>query len=333
MHSIIGVFSIVVIFAIMVGIIIYLIKKNIFSNKIIDATKEAESLNSSHRERLNNLKEENDKLFREITFLEDKNRQLRLKIDQLKKIIRHLEEQKFQLQDNEERLKNLRAKKEEALSIVAHDIKNPASTIKNFVELLESYDLTAQEQNDILSGLVEISTRIIKLADEFSAVIKEEYRPFKINKEKKNFYKTIEEVVKVNKIKASKKGIDIRLYQPQNEIFINIDEEKIKEVIDNYVCNAIKYCPEKSKVEIITNSDKNYISVEVKDNGHGLTEEELNHAFEKGSILSTKPTGGESSSGLGLWIVKKIVEEHNGKVWVKSKKGSGSTFAFTLPIK
>ncbi len=332
MDSLIGIFIVAIIFLIIAGIIIYLIKKNVFSGKLIDATKEAEDLNSSKREKLKSLKEENEKLNKEIIFLEDKNRQLRLKIDQLKKIIKHLEEQKFQLLENEERLKKLRERKDEALAMVAHDIKNPASTIKNFVELLESYDLTVQEQNDILAGLVEISARLINLADEFSSVIKEEYRPFYLKKEEKNFCKTVEEVVKVNKIKASKKNIDIRLYQPKNEIYIQMDEEKIKEVIDNYVWNAIKYCPEKSKIEIITNFDQNYISVEVKDNGYGLTQEELSHAFEKGSILSTKPTGGESSSGLGLWIVKKIIEEHNGKVWVKSKKGFGSTFAFRLPI-
>ena len=77
----------------------------------------------------------------------------------------------------------------------------------------------------------------------------------------------------------------------------------------------------------------NEISVEVKDNGYGLTENEVNYAFEKGMKLSTKPTGGESSSGLGLWIAKRIVEEHEGRVFVKSQKGLGSTFAFTLPIK
>ncbi len=78
---------------------------------------------------------------------------------------------------------------------------------------------------------------------------------------------------------------------------------------------------------------KNYVTVEIADNGFGLTEDEVAHAFEKGSKLSTKPTGNESSSGLGLWIAKKIVTEHDGHVWVKSKKGFGSTFAFKLPIK
>ncbi|MCB9219918.1 MAG: ATP-binding protein [Ignavibacteriales bacterium] len=84
-----------------------------------------------------------------------------------------------------------------------------------------------------------------------------------------------------------------------------MDEEKIKEVIDNYVNNAIKYCPEKSKIEILTNEDHNFVTFEDKDNGFGLSGNEILHAFEKGSKLSNKPTEDESSSGLGLWVVKK----------------------------
>jgi len=70
----------------------------------------------------------------------------------------------------------------------------------------------------------------------------------------------------------------------------------------------------------------------VKDTGVGLSGEDLKHSFQKGAVLSAKPTGLEKSSGLGLWIVKKIIEEHNGKVWVESKLGDGSTFAFEIPI-
>lgn len=332
MNSLLGIIAIISVFLLFVGVIFYLLRKNIFGQKISEEILTEEKISSSQVEKLSKLKQENENLNKEIQFLEEKNRRLKLKIDQLKKIIAHLEEQKSQLEKNEAKLKELRLKKDETLVMFAHDIKNPASTIKNFVELLESYDLTAQEQNDILTGLVEISSRIIKLADEFSNVVAEEFEPFQINKGKTNIYRTIESVVKVNRVKANKKNIEIRLYQPKEELFVKIDEEKIKEVIDNYVGNAIKYCPEKSKIEIVVNKEKNFVTLEVIDNGFGLSEDEISLTFEKGIKLSNKPTGDETSSGLGLWIAKKIVEEHNGKVWVKSKKGFGSTFAFKIPI-
>ncbi|MCB0752555.1 MAG: hypothetical protein KDC52_13880 [Ignavibacteriae bacterium] len=327
MDSLIGTLSAVVLFLAIIGFILYLIKINVFSSKIAGGGSSNKQL-----KKLNSLKMENEDLNKEIKFLEDKNRRLKQKIEQLKSVIKTLEEQKNQLENSELKLKDLRYKKDEALAMLAHDIKNPASTIKNFVELLESYDLNAQDQNEILGGLVEVSTRIVRLADEFSNIVAEEFEPFQMKKTKTDFYKTVESIVKANKVKADKKNIKVRLYQPKDDLYINMDEEKIKEVIDNYVSNAVKYCPENSKVEVVTNKDKNFVTLEVTDNGYGLTEDEVAHAFDKGTKLSNKPTGDETSSGLGLWIAKKIVEEHHGKVWLTSKKSFGSTFAFKIPI-
>lgn len=332
MESIIGIFSVSFLFIFLAFIIYFLMKKNIFSTQSNSGSQEYEVSDDEIGKRITKLKNRNSELENEIKFLEEKNRRLKLKIDQMRSVIKNLEEQKSQLEKSEKRLKNLRVQKDETLAMVAHDLKNPASTIKNFVELLESYDLSAQEQHDVLAGLIETSSRLVKLANEFSNVITEEYVPFQLNKEKKNLKKIIESIVNINKVKAGSKSIELRLYQPESDLEMIIDEEKIKEVVDNFVSNAIKFCPEKSKVDIITKLSEKEVMVEVVDNGFGLTEDEVSHAFEKGSKLSTKPTGSETSSGLGLWIAKKIVEEHDGKVLVKSKKGFGSTFAFKLPL-
>ena len=333
MDSLIGIITISTLFILLSLIAFFLIKNNVFqSNQKVESNK-LESEKGDKLKKLTKLKNENEELNREIKFLEEKNRRLSLKINQMKKVISHLEDQKAQLEISENKLKELRVQKDETLAIVAHDIKNPASAIRSFVDLLESYDLSAQEQNDVFSGLVETSSRLLKLADEFSSVIAEEYTPFQLKMEKKNIKVPIEKIVSVNRVKASEKNIELRLYQPEQDIEIEFDEEKIKEVIDNLIGNAIKFCPENTKVEVFTKYNQNYVTVEITDNGFGLTEDEISIAFEKGSKLSTKPTGNESSSGLGLWIAKKIVTEHDGKVWVKSKKGFGSTFAFKLPVK
>ncbi|MCW8850916.1 MAG: HAMP domain-containing histidine kinase, partial [Melioribacteraceae bacterium] len=333
MDSLIGVIIISLLFILLSGLAYFLIKNNVFESKRRAETDQLKLDKGDKLKILAKLKNENVNLNSEIRFLEEKNRRLRLKIDQMKKVILHLEDQKAQLEISERKLKDLRIQKDETLAIVAHDIKNPASAIKSFVDLLESYDLSAQEQHDVFSGLVETSSRLLKLADEFTSVIAEEYTPFQIKKEKHNIKDAIEKIVNVNRVKANDKNIELRLYQPEQEINFDFDEEKIKEVVDNLVGNAIKFCPEKTKVEIFTKYDQKYVIVEITDNGFGLTEDEVAQAFEKGSKLSTKPTGNETSSGLGLWIAKKIVTEHDGKIWVKSKKGFGSTFAFKLPLK
>ncbi len=335
--NIVGIISIILVFLIFSGIVFLFFKKNsnnseesdTQSNEIeTEVTKKDKTLS-----KLEKLKSENKKLNSEIFFLEEKNRKLKQKVKELKETILSLEEQKEQLAKSEKRLKELRVQKEETLAMVAHDIKNPASTIKNFVDLLESYDLNAQEQQEVLKGLLETSSRILSLADEFSTVVAQEHVSITLHKKKDNLNETVEEIINANKLKAESKDIALLFKKSFALPKVELDENKIKEVVDNFISNAIKYSPKKATVNVTTQFDDKYAIVEVKDNGFGLTQDEIIHAFEKGVTLSTKPTGGESSSGLGLWIAKKIVEEHNGKVWVKSKKGIGSTFGFRIPLK
>ena len=332
MDSIIGILSISLLFIFLVSIAFYLAKKNFFTSDIASKSASHSQTESKKHKRLEELRNENEELNKEIKFLVEKNKSLRLKKKNMKNVIKNLQEQKSQLAKSEQKLKDLRVQKDESLAMVAHDLKNPASTIKSFVELLESYDLSAQEQNDVLAGLIETSSRLVRLANEFAQVISEEYVPFSLSKSKSNILSSIESIVKANRIKANKKNIEIRLYQPDGELAIEIDEDKIKEVVDNFLGNAIKYCPDKSKVDVITKIQNKTVVVEVADNGYGLTEDEIEKAFDKGTRFSNKQSEDESGTGLGLWIAKKIVEEHDGKIYVKSKKGFGSTFSFCLPM-
>jgi signal transduction histidine kinase len=333
MDSLLGIAIFFLLFLILSGTIYLLIKKNIFSSSSNLLSNKKINSSQDKFSKLQSIKRENEELNREIAFLEEKNRRLKLKIKDLRAAIAELEEQKYQLEHSEKTLKELRIKKDEALAIVAHDIKNPASTIKNFVELLETYDLSMQEQKDVFASLIETSSRLVKLTNEFTQVVSEEYTTLKLNISKHNILDIVNSIVKTNTISAKNKNIDLKLYQPEREVVVDVDEDKMKEVVDNFVANAIKFCPENSKVEITTKIDKSNVLVEVSDNGYGLTENEIALAFEKGSKFKRSNTSDESSSGLGLWIAKKIVEEHNGRVWVKSKKGLGATFSFTLPIK
>jgi signal transduction histidine kinase len=111
------------------------------------------------------------------------------------------------------------------------------------------------------------------------------------------------------------------------------DPQRMDEVIDNLLSNAIKFTPQGGSIRIKTSKELNNIVLEVSDNGLGLTEEDLQNTFKRGVRLSARPTAGESSSGLGLWIVRKLIEAHKGRVWVKSAIGKGSTFAFSIPMK
>jgi signal transduction histidine kinase len=277
------------------------------------------------KEELKNQTEDNGYLLKQIKGLETS-------IKNLEAANLHLFEQKERLIESKRQLELLQTQKEELFAHAIHDIKNPASAIKSYLELLNSYDLNATEQQEIMVSLMESSEDIVKLSQEMCSIIAQSKPEPALKFEKGSVKKIIDKVCNQNMSYAKAKKVTL-LNKSSNELpDVKMDDVKIEDVIDNLVNNAIKYGPENTTVEVRTSVRNDMITVEVKDNGVGLSEADMKRAFQKGAILSAKPTGIEQSSGLGLWLVKKTIDEHNGKVWVDSKLSIGSTFAFDLPI-
>jgi len=272
--------------------------------------------------------------------IKDENAALVKYIDQLKESIVELEdsnikllEQKQHLTENENQLKELQKQKEELFAIAIHDIKNPLSAIKGYAQLLEEYDLNAVEQQEIFKNLISSTDKILDLAFEMNkVVIDSEREQNSIKSGNISVYDTIKSVCSQNQAYAKKKKVRLINQASQNTPRVSMDADKLEEVLFNLINNAIKFSPENTMVQIKSFFSSNSITIEVIDNGKGIAEEDLPRAFTKGGTLTAKPTGGEKSTGLGLWIVKKIVEENNGEVWVKSKLDIGSTFSFSLPV-
>ena len=270
--------------------------------------------------------------------LKTANKNLDFNIRKMERIIGNLEEANVELLNQKEtllvkksQLEDLHSKKDELYAVAIHDLKNPASAIKGLIELLDDFDLTAQEQQEIMEGIVASSESIFKLTEELSTSISNSSEGNIVNIENASLKKIIDTVFIINNAYANKK--DIRLINRSSVSLpnFNFDPNKMKEVFDNLINNAIKYGPKGTEVILEAFFTDTKVTVEISDNGVGLTDADLQKIFTKGGKLSNKPTGEESSSGLGLWIVKKLVEAHEGKVWVKSKVGKGSTFVVELP--
>ncbi len=278
------------------------------------------------------LSSENDKMLHQIEAMITKINALEIKTDELSKIISELKSQRKHLIQTIEKLEELHVEKEDLIKIAAHDIKNPAGTITNLVGLLESFDLTAQEQQEIHMALINISNKIVKIVDDVVDSVKNSKGLFELKLTANDFNTIVQEIVdRYTKVALDKK-ITLTVKLDNTIPPLSFDKEKIEEVIENLINNAIKFTTSNCKVEVVSSIEKNFVILEVKDNGPGLTAADAKKAFGKEVRLSNLPTGGESSTGLGLWIVRKFVEKHNGKVWIKSKKGFGSTFAFKIPI-
>jgi signal transduction histidine kinase len=278
------------------------------------------------------LKVINENLSEENSFLKEKVKELETNVSNLETANLNLLEQKEKFSESKRQLEELQSQKEELFAIAVHDIKNPASAIKSYIDLLNSYDLNATEQQEIMSSLVASSEDIVKLTQQICLVIAKDKPELTLKYSKASIKKIIDKTINQNLSYSRTKKVKLINNCKDNLPEVKLNESKIEEVVDNLLNNAIKFALPETVVQLNSFVKSNEIIVEISDNGVGLSEEDLTRIFQKGATLSSKPTGLEHSSGLGLWIAKKMIEEHNGKIWVSSHLGKGSTFSFSLPL-
>ena len=313
-------------------IILYLLfikKKNVIKEVTYDFDGKLHILKqqvSAYKIQAEKSKEQNSLLQKKIGKLEEK-------VALIEKINNDLTKKKDELVEQKQKLEILQKRKNELFAIALHDIKNPLSAIKSYLDLLESYDLSIQLQGEIIQSMVESSNQIFRLTSEISDIIAQEEAEYTLNLEEVSIKKVIDAVCSQNEGYAKSKNIKIINKSSMNVPKVLGDINKLKEVVDNLINNAIKYGPEGTHVHIITFFTNKSVTCEVSDDGVGLSDEDQKRVFLKGEKLTPKPTGNETSTGLGLWIVKTIIEEHKGKVFCVSKLGSGTTFGFELPIR
>ncbi len=133
--------------------------------------------------------------------------------------------------------------------------------------------------------------------------------------------------------KAKAKNITLQLQSQEKPYTAFVDERSLFQVLDNLISNAIKYSPHGKHIYIRLIENTNVVRCEIEDEGPGLSESDQQKMFGKFARLTPQPTGEEFSTGLGLFIVKKLVDTMNGKVWCKSKLGQGTTFIVEFPSK
>ncbi len=323
-------------------IIFYKRRQKAAQNKTKKALQELDSLREDaqmNQEEKNISESEHQKLLKENNDLQAELKALRAQIDgmqtrgeELQNQNKELQEQVKRLTNMKEELEDLQNQKDELFAVIIHDIKNPAALIKSLVDLLRSYDLTANEQQDIMNDIFETTTRIVALSQEVSKILALEGGRLKMDFEQLQVNDICDHIYRTNKYAADEKDIQLSLDLDEELPEAEVDAQKVEEVLDNLVSNAVKFTQKGGDVQIRSHHKNGEIVIDVSDNGLGLAEEDIKEAFKRGAKLSAQPTGGESSTGLGLWIVKKLIEAHKGRVWVKSSVGKGSTFSFSLPI-
>lgn len=247
---------------------------------------------------------------------------------------RILLQQKLILEKAEaQRLNELNLMKSFFVSSVSHDLKTPLTSIRLFAELLQSNPNFSDEKKlEYLQIIEGESTRLSRLIDnvlDFSKIEKgiKEYRFEKIN-----LNEIINGVIKLLNYQFQINRFNVTASLAQVDLFINADKDAIEEALINLISNSMKYSAERKEISISTYRKSDYAVIEVADKGIGISEDNLKRIFEPYLRVETSEMRNITGAGLGLTIVKHIVDSHQGKIEVESTVGKGSVFRLLFPL-
>ena len=232
----------------------------------------------------------------------------------------------------EERAVELKLKSEEQdqlTAIVAHDLKSPLSSIIGLSNLLK--DNVTEEGKKMNEMIQQIATQGIDLIKNLVELKSYEDEGFEVNTDTFKLSDFFEEVLIRHQEKADQKEIKIIADSMVSEINFSTDKSLLQRIFDNLISNAIKFSPREKKIRLTASSSNDIVKFTVEDEGQGFTDDDRKKLFRKFQKLSARPTGGESSTGLGLSIVKNLIEKLSGSIRLDTEIGKGSKFSFWLP--
>jgi len=233
------------------------------------------------------------------------------------------------------RLRQANTFKSEILGTVAHDLKNPLGVILGRTEIMKEMIAAAGAPDDNMLAQIayvrNAANQLTEMVDDLVSDAMADALDITIRRELVDLAGLVQEVADANRPLASRKQQTITVSAPPDHI-ASCDADRIRDAIDNLVSNAIKYSPLGGTIDLLVGRSADAISVEIRDQGAGLSPEDISRLFGRFQRLSAKPTAGETSTGLGLSIVKRIVDLHGGQITVESSgPGQGATFRMTLP--
>lgn len=227
--------------------------------------------------------------------------------------------------------------KTEFISITSHELRTPLATIKNSISLI--FSQATGPINDNQKKFLDIAKRNI---DRLAALInnlldlsKIETGKMELDRDKSDINKIAREVIETFEPLAKEKMISLELELHEGLPQIEIDKQKITQVVNNLISNALKFTEAQKSVKILTSfygEDKNFIQLTVQDQGLGIDKNDFSKLFQKFQQIDSSMTRKVAGTGLGLAICKQIIELHGGKIWVESELGKGSKFIFILPV-
>lgn len=250
----------------------------------------------------------------------------------LQEVNAKIQVQQVTLAEQNESLRHLNVEKDELIGIVSHDLRNPISAILGITEIVKGEDefLSSELRDEMIDRVHHSALQMRTLIDHLLNANALENGALKPNYVYADVREIVREVVEGLQLQAEKKAIRLNI-ESDGKVIVYADTLFLSQIVENLISNAIKYSPPQTQVSVNFQGHGSDVRIAVRDEGPGLSESDKMSLFKKFVRLSAQPTGGEKSTGLGLSIVKKMVESMHGKVWCDSEYGQGATFMIELP--
>ena len=257
-----------------------------------------------------------------------------IKEKKLEEFYEKISENSRELQEQNEALIKLNQQKNDFLSIAAHDLKNPLFVIQGAADFIAGdYEKLSQEKVVEFASMISISShQMLALLKNILNVNAIESGKMNISLRQVDILPTVRIVVDVYIERAKTKNITLQFQGEEKQYYAFVDNNLVHQILDNLISNAVKYSPHGKNIYVRLLQQESIVRCEVQDEGPGLSEADQQKLFCKFTRLTPEPTAQENSTGLGLFIVKKLVETMNGKVWCQSQLGQGTTFIVEFPV-
>lgn len=233
-------------------------------------------------------------------------------------------------QDKEERERRL------FVSNVSHELRTPLTSVKSYLEALDDGALSEPVAPDFVKVSLNETNRMMRMVTDLLSLSRIDNETSQLDIELTNFTAFITFILnRFDKIKSQSQG-DTKKYElireyPITPIWVEIDTDKMTQVIDNILNNAIKYSPDGGKIKVGMKTTDAQLIISISDEGLGIPKKDLPRIFDRFYRVDKARSRAQGGTGLGLAIAKEIVKQHKGFIWAKSEYGKGSTFTIVLP--
>jgi signal transduction histidine kinase len=244
--------------------------------------------------------------------------------------LRDAEEVQRQLEEQNDRLREVDRLKDEFVSSISHELRTPLTSISGYVELLmeDEQDPDVREHLDIVD---RNATRLLGLVSDMLFAARMQSGQFDLHPKQVDLRAIVEEIVESIRPQAEAADVALRVHDAESRPQVMGEHDRLAQLLDNLVSNAIKFTPRGGKVDISLTARDGKAVLEVSDTGIGISEEERTHLFERFFRTQVVLDRQIPGTGLGLYISKAIVDAHGGQIAVRSVEGRGTTFVVELP--